>query len=140
MEKGESYPFPPSPITDFQRNLLSSRRTLLANEGAAEALIRMGAAIVPGTEAQLLAASLAEAQAGDVYYSTDTGRVRFVVGTNEDDAVLRVNDKIRANFDRIPVGIPEPMIVGRGINDVAVVVLTLSPAPDAAPRWTDKDL
>ena len=24
---------------------------------------------------------------------------RFVVGTNEDDAVLRVNDKIRANFD-----------------------------------------
>ena len=66
--------------------------------------------------------------------------VRFNVGTNEDDAVLRVNDKIRANFDRIPVGIPEPLIVGRGINDVAVVVLTLSPVPDAAPRWTDKDL
>ena len=39
-----------------------------------------------------------------------------------------------------PVGIPEPLIVGRGINDVAVVVLTLSPKPDAASRWTDKDL
>ena len=66
--------------------------------------------------------------------------VRFNVGTNEDDAVLRVNDKIRANLDKIPIGIPEPLIVGRGINDVAVVVLTLSPQPTAASRWTDKDL
>ncbi len=66
--------------------------------------------------------------------------VRFNVGTNEDDAVLRVNDKIRANIDKIPIGIPEPLIVGRGINDVAVVVLTLSPQPSAAERWTDKDL
>ncbi len=66
--------------------------------------------------------------------------VRFNVGTNEDDAVLRVNDKIRANLDKIPIGIPEPMIVGRGINDVAVVVLTLSAKPEAAARWTDKDL
>ncbi|HBK07146.1 MAG TPA: multidrug transporter AcrB [Acetobacteraceae bacterium] len=66
--------------------------------------------------------------------------VRFNVGTNEDDAVLRVNDKIRANLDKIPIGIPEPLIVGRGINDVAVVVLTLSAEPQAAGRWTDKDL
>jgi multidrug efflux pump subunit AcrB len=66
--------------------------------------------------------------------------VRFNVGTNEDDAVLRVNDKIRANLDKIPIGIPEPLIVGHGINDVAVVTLTLSPQPTAAARWTDKDL
>ncbi|HVZ10537.1 efflux RND transporter permease subunit [Rhodopila sp.] len=66
--------------------------------------------------------------------------VRFDVGTNEDDAVLRVNDKIRANLDKIPIGIPEPLIVGHGINDVAMVVLTLSPEPTAADRWTDKDL
>ena len=65
---------------------------------------------------------------------------RFLVGTNADDAILRVHEKIRANIDRIPVGIPEPLIVGRGINDVAVVVLTLSPKPEAAARWTDKDL
>ena len=79
-----------------------------------------------------------------VYSQTQDDRVvvtaRFIVGTNEDDAVLRVHDKIRANIDRIPIGIPEPLIVGRGINDVAVVVLTLSPKPDAAARWTDKDL
>ena len=79
-----------------------------------------------------------------VYSQTQDDRsvvtVRFNVGINEDDAVLRVNDKIRANIDKIPIGIPEPLIVGRGINDVAVVVLTLSPQPDAAARWTDKDL
>jgi multidrug efflux pump subunit AcrB len=79
-----------------------------------------------------------------VYSQTQDDRVvvtvRFNVGTNEDDAVLRVNDKIRANLDKIPIGIPEPLIVGRGINDVAVVVLTLSPKPEAAARWTDKDL
>jgi multidrug efflux pump subunit AcrB len=79
-----------------------------------------------------------------VYSQTQDDRamvtVRFVVGTNEDDAVLRVNDKIRANLDKIPIGIPEPLVVGHGINDVAVVVLTLSPEPAAAARWTDKDL
>jgi multidrug efflux pump subunit AcrB len=66
--------------------------------------------------------------------------VRFKVGTNADDAILRVHEKIRANINRIPVGISEPLIVGRGINDVAVVVLTLSPKPDAASRYTEKDL
>ncbi len=66
--------------------------------------------------------------------------VRFLVGTKADDAILRVHEKIQANLDRIPVGIPQPLIVGRGINDVAVVVLTLSPKPDAASRWTEKDL
>ena len=79
-----------------------------------------------------------------VYSQTQDDRavvtVRFVVGTNEDDAVLRVTDKIHASFDRIPIGIPEPLIVGHGINDVAVVALTLSPRPEAAGRWTGKDL
>ena len=79
-----------------------------------------------------------------VYSQTVDDRVmvtaRFLVGTKSDDAILRVHEKIRANIDRIPVGIAEPLIVGRGINDVAVVVLTLSPKPEAATRWTDKDL
>lgn len=56
---------------------------------------------------------------------------RFVVGTSSDAAVLRVHDKVRANYDRIPVGIPEPRIVGRGIDDVAILTLTLTPSPDA---------
>jgi len=79
-----------------------------------------------------------------VYSQTQDDRVmvtaRFVVGTNEDDAVLRVNDKIGANMDRIPIGISPPLIVGRGINDVAALVLTLSPQPAAADRWSQADL
>ncbi|MGE4014257.1 MAG: efflux RND transporter permease subunit, partial [Alphaproteobacteria bacterium] len=79
-----------------------------------------------------------------VYSQTTDDRVmvttRFIVGTKADDAILRVHEKIRANYDRIPIGIPEPLIVGRGINDVAVVVLTLSPEPSVAERWTEKDL
>jgi multidrug efflux pump subunit AcrB len=65
---------------------------------------------------------------------------RFYVGTDEDDAILRVHEKIRANMNRIPIGIPEPLIVGRGINDVAVVVLTLSPKGPAAARWDENAL
>ncbi|MDI1346719.1 MAG: efflux RND transporter permease subunit [Pseudolabrys sp.] len=79
-----------------------------------------------------------------VYSQTVDDRVmvtaRFLVGTKADDAIVRVHEKIRANSDRIPVGIRDPLIVGRGINDVAIVVLTLSPKPEAAARWTDKDL
>ena len=79
-----------------------------------------------------------------VYSQTEDDRVmvtaRFLVGTKFEDAILRVHEKIRANLDRIPIGISEPLIVGRGINDVAVTVLTLSPKPQAADRWSDKDL
>ena len=79
-----------------------------------------------------------------IYSQTQDDQVtvtaRFVVGTDEDAAVLRVNDKIRANLDRIPVGIQPPLIVGHGINDVAIVNLTLSPTPAAATRWKQPDL
>ncbi len=75
-----------------------------------------------------------------IYSETEDDQVlvtaRFDVGTNEDAAVLRVNDKIRANMDRIPLGIPPPLVIGRGINDVAILALTLTPTPTAAPHWT----
>jgi len=68
-----------------------------------------------------------------VYSSTRDDAVlvtaRFVVGTKSEDAILRVHDKVRASMDRIPVGIPEPLIVGRGIDDVAILTLTLSAEP-----------
>jgi multidrug efflux pump subunit AcrB len=65
---------------------------------------------------------------------------RFLTGTSADAAILRVHERVRANLDRIPVGIPEPLIVGRGIDDVAIVVLTLAPKPEAATRWSANDL
>lgn len=74
-----------------------------------------------------------------VYSQTHDDQVtvtaRFLVGTSADTAVLRIHDKIRGNMDRIPTGIPEPLVVGRGIDDVAIVVLTLAPKPAAAGQW-----
>ena len=79
-----------------------------------------------------------------VYSQTEDDRVlvtaRFEVGTDPDDAILRVNERIMANIDRIPQGIPQPLIVARGINDVAIVSLTLSPAPESAAHWDDRAL
>ncbi|MEX3006961.1 efflux RND transporter permease subunit [Hoeflea sp. TYP-13] len=79
-----------------------------------------------------------------VYSNTEDDRVlvtaRFFVGTNADDAILRVHEKVRANMDRIPIGVPEPLIVGRGIDDVAIVTLTLAPKGNAAARYADNAL
>jgi len=65
---------------------------------------------------------------------------RFDVGEDPEDAAVRVHEKVRANYDQIPVGIPEPMIVTRGINDVPAVVLTLTPTQEMAERWSDQAL
>ena len=79
-----------------------------------------------------------------VYSTTNDDSVlvtaRFLVGTDQDVATLRVHEKIRANIGDLPKGIPEPLIVGRGINDVAIVTLTLSAAPGQADRWSDNGL
>jgi multidrug efflux pump subunit AcrB len=79
-----------------------------------------------------------------VYSQSADNRVvvtaRFIVGTETDAAILRVHDKVRANIDRIPVGIPEPLIVGRGIDDVAIVSLTLTPSPAAGESVSANDL
>ncbi len=65
---------------------------------------------------------------------------RFLVGTSGDSAVLRVHDKIRANMGSIPVGIPEPLVVGRTIDDVAIVSLTLTPSLEKGANVTANDL
>jgi multidrug efflux pump subunit AcrB len=79
-----------------------------------------------------------------VYSRSEDDRVlataRFFVGTDADDAILRVHEKLRANWDRIPLGIPEPLVVGRGIDDVAVAVVTLHPVGEAIGRVDDSAL
>lgn len=79
-----------------------------------------------------------------VYSQTQDDQVlvtaRFFVGTSPDTAVLRVHDKVQANMDRIPIGIAPPLIVGRGIDDVAILAFTLSPTIEAAERITANDL
>ncbi len=79
-----------------------------------------------------------------VYSQTEDDQVvvtaRFKVGTNEDTAALRIHEHLRAHYDRMPAGVPEPLIVARGINDVAALVLTLSPKPGLENRWTSGEL
>ena len=65
---------------------------------------------------------------------------RFLVGSNPEAAATRIDEKLRANWDRIPVGIPEPKVTVRGINDVPAVVLTLSPKLGAAGHYDDQTL
>jgi multidrug efflux pump subunit AcrB len=79
-----------------------------------------------------------------VYSTTQDDSVlvtaRFYVGTDEDTALTRIHEKIQANIASLPKGIPQPIIIGRGINDVAIVTLTLTPKPAAAARWDDNGL
>jgi len=52
--------------------------------------------------------------------------VRFYVGQNEEDAIVRLNQKMLANFDLIPSGASQPLIKPRSIDDVPILALTLS--------------
>lgn len=65
---------------------------------------------------------------------------RFMVGSNPEDAAIRIEEKLRANRDSRPVGTPDPKVTVRGINDVPIMVLTLAPKPGAAGQWNDAAL
>jgi len=66
--------------------------------------------------------------------------VRFDTGFDDDAAVARVNDAIDANRYRMPANFPPPLVIGRSIDDAAVVVLTLSPKPGNKGRWSAETL
>ena len=66
--------------------------------------------------------------------------LRFDTGHPDDSAIARVNDAIDVNKYRLPANIPEPLVIGRSIDDVAVVVLTLSPQPGNEGRWQSDTL
>ena len=51
--------------------------------------------------------------------------VRFRVGEKEEDAIVRLNQKMFANFDLIPPGASQPLIKPRSIDDVPILALTL---------------
>lgn len=62
---------------------------------------------------------------------------RFKVGTDPDSAAVRIHEKLRANADKMPKGIPEPLVSTRGINDVPSMIITLSPTAGAGARIDD---
>jgi multidrug efflux pump subunit AcrB len=52
--------------------------------------------------------------------------VRFYVGQNEEASIVRLNQKMFANFDLIPQGASPPLIKPRSIDDVPILALTLT--------------
>ena len=57
---------------------------------------------------------------------TSMAVVRFKVGENEESALVRLNEKLHANADRIPPGAVGPLVKPRSIDDVPVLAFTLS--------------
>ena len=50
--------------------------------------------------------------------------VRFQVGTNIEAALVRLNQKLAGNADRIPAGVAPPLVKSRTIDDVPVLAVT----------------
>ncbi|UHD16599.1 efflux RND transporter permease subunit [Thiocapsa bogorovii] len=64
-----------------------------------------------------------------VYSASQRGQgivtVEFVVGEEMGPSLLKVNDKVASNMDKIPPGVMPPLIKTKGIDDVPIVTLTL---------------
>jgi hypothetical protein len=50
--------------------------------------------------------------------------VRFLVGQDEEKAIVRLNQKLAANVDLIPPGASHPLVKPRSIDDVPILALT----------------
>jgi len=65
-----------------------------------------------------------------IYSTSAPGRsmaiVRFQVGEDEEKSIVRLNQKMFANFDLIPPGASTPLVKPRSIDDVPILALTLS--------------
>lgn len=51
--------------------------------------------------------------------------VRFLVGTSQEDALVKVYSKLYSNADRMPQGASQSMVKARSIDDVPILSLTL---------------
>ena len=64
-----------------------------------------------------------------VYSASERGRgmvtIEFDVGQQMGPSLVKVNDKIQSNMDKIPSGVSPPLIKAKGIDDVSAVNITL---------------
>jgi multidrug efflux pump subunit AcrB len=74
-----------------------------------------------------------------LYSTSSAGRslviARVRVGEPEEAAIVRLNQKLFANLDRIPPGATEPIVKPRSIDDVPILAVTLW-----SPRYDDAAL
>src|SRR4249920_199327 len=54
--------------------------------------------------------------------------VRFKVGEDVEKSLVKLNQKLQSNFDRIPRGVSFPLIKPRSIDDVPILALTFHSA------------
>jgi multidrug efflux pump subunit AcrB len=54
--------------------------------------------------------------------------VRFKVGEDPERSLVKVTEKLRSNFDRIPMGVTMPVIKPKSIDDVPILALTFHSA------------
>src|SRR5512138_867281 len=54
--------------------------------------------------------------------------VRFKVGEDIEKSLVKLNQKLQSNFDRIPQGVSPPLIKPRSIDDVPILALTFHSA------------
>jgi multidrug efflux pump subunit AcrB len=64
-----------------------------------------------------------------IYTTSMPGRsllvARFYVGEQMEDAIVRLNQKLATNFDRIPHNVAPPLVKPHTIDDVPILALTL---------------
>jgi len=51
--------------------------------------------------------------------------VRFYVGEDMEDSLVKLYNKLMSNYDKIPQGVSEPLIRPKSIDDVPILSLTL---------------
>jgi multidrug efflux pump subunit AcrB len=51
--------------------------------------------------------------------------VRFYVGSNMEESIVKLYNKLMSNYDKIPPGVSQPLVKPRSINDVPTITLTL---------------
>lgn len=51
--------------------------------------------------------------------------VRFYVGENMEDSLVKIYNKLMSNYDRIPPGVSQPLVKPKSIDDVPILTLTL---------------
>src|ERR1043166_4260957 len=54
--------------------------------------------------------------------------VRFKVGEDVEKSLVKLNQKLQSNFDRIPPGVSHPLIKPKSIDDVPILALTFHSA------------
>jgi len=51
--------------------------------------------------------------------------VRFKVGENTEDSLVKLYNKLMSNYDKIPQGVSQPLVKAKSIDDVPILTLTL---------------